>query len=200
MLAFGQAEDKQMSSDIINPEIWEKHKSAALDFLARASDCMLKSLQSTDKCDARNYLSKAEAEYAAMQALLKDGLGNSAEAAHIAEGYVRSGSPVRAVEYLLNRPGIKSESGLLRLLADTLYLLGDYKSAALTYRLWISTGCGGHNSAAWPKNLVIFVEKGKECSQLPSFLRGRLELLKEAEGEPSNLPEENDPPSIDNWK
>jgi hypothetical protein len=199
-LACCQTGDSHISTNISDSEIWKKYASTASDLLVHASDCIQKSLRSTDKCDFKDYLNKAAIEYASMQAMLGDGLGNSDEVAYVAQGFVRSGCPVRAAEYLLLRPGIKGESGLLRLLADALFSMGDDKSAALAYKLWISTGCGGYRSAIRTDNLVILVEKGKECFQLPSFLRSRLEWLKQALGEPSNLPAMNDPPVIDIWK
>jgi hypothetical protein len=135
-----------------------------------------------------------------MQSLLADGFGDSIEASHIAEGFVRSGQPLRAIEFLRSRPKLSQESGLLRLLADTLFSIQDYKSAALTYKQWISTGCGGYNSATQNQH-VMWIKKGKECSELPVVLRSRLELLQEMEeGEPTNLPLHNTPPPTDNWK
>jgi hypothetical protein len=197
---LGQTETKSGSSDAIDFQKWKMHEVAAQDLLKKASECIRKSLSSVTKCEGGDYLGKAAEEYTKMQFLLKDGSGDPEEAAHIAEGFVRSGLPVRAVEFLIHRPRILHESRLLRLLADTLFLLGDDKSAAAAYKLWISAGCVGYSSISMPTYIHMWIEKGKECSQLPIFLRSRLEFLQEDEGEPSNLPLHNDPPYMDNWK
>jgi hypothetical protein len=199
-IVFGQIET-QPADKVRETEVWKRREIAALNFLSSASECTRKSLVSANKCNADDYFSQAATEYSNMQSLLKDGYGDSIEASHIAEGFIRSGLPTRAIEFLIARPNISHESDLLGLLADTLFLLKDYKNAALTYKLWISTGCRGYDGFVFQSSVVMWRKKGGEdCSQLTVELRSRLELLRESVGEPSNLPLHNDPPLIDNWK
>jgi hypothetical protein len=168
--------------------------------LERASECLHKKIGAENACEPGVHLSRALTEYVYLESLVKNDFGNSIEAAQIAEGFVRSGSPMRAIEFLLNRPKISQESGLLRLLADTLFSIRDYNNAAFAYKSWISTGCGGYSSVMRQSGWVLFVKKGEECSQIPMDLRSRLEFLKkETDGEPSNLPTKNDPPVEDYW-
>ena len=200
-IVLGQTEAKPASVKVRETEVWKRHETAALNFLSSASECLRKSLVSANKCNAGDYFKRAATEYSNMQSLLKDGFGDSIEASHIAEGFVRSGLPTQAIEFLIGRPNLSQESDLLGLLADTLFLLRDYKSAALTYKLWISTGCRGYSGAVYHSSVVMWMREGEgACSQLTIGLRSRLELLRESEGEPSNLPLHNAPPPIDNWK
>jgi hypothetical protein len=139
-------------------------------------------------------LQKASDEYSQMESLLASVSGQVEEVVVVAYGFLRSGLPGRAVELLMSRTETRTDPVLSHLLADSLFAIGDYRNAALAYKTWIKTGCGGYLYSMQDTDYWILPVKGDVCSFLPVALRSRLEMLKDAtNGEPANLPTHNRP-------
>ena len=113
----------------------------------------------------------------------------------VAQGFLRSGDSLKAIQLLIARHDRFRDPQLAHLLADSFFTVGDYHNAALAYAGWIDTGCTGYLYS--PQEAVPWIiKKGTSaCSQLPVALRSRLEMLQEVtNGNPANLPAENLPP------
>lgn len=170
------------------------HEAAAETALQQASECLTKAMKlPKEQCEAELLLDKATDQYSQMQKLI-EGRGNVDEAVAVANGFIRSGAPARAIKFLISRPDTSRNPLLSHLLADALFAIGDHQNAALAYKAWIATGCGGYLYSMQSNAVWIVPQKGERCSQLPPAMRSRLEMLQEtSHGEPSNLPEHNDP-------
>lgn len=174
---------------------WRTHEAAAQAALHQASECLTKALKlPKGQCEAELLLKKAENEYNQMQRLLGNTGGHVEEAIVVANGFLRSGAVARAIEFLITHPKTSTDPFLSHLLADALFAVGDHPNAALAYKTWISMGCGGYLYSMQSNAVWIVPKTGDRCSHLPSAIRSRLEMLQEtSHGEPSNLPEYNDP-------
>jgi len=179
---------------------WKLHESAALEALGQADSCIAKSFQSLNtvaRCNSTELLAKAASEYNQLVPLVAEGKTGAEDAAIVADGLSRSGAFAQAIQFLMGRSDVATDANLSHLLADALFNIGDYKTAAMAYRNWIATGCVGYMNSMhdpWPWIVKI---KADRCAQLPIPLRSRLELLQQfADGEPENLPEHNEPPGM----
>lgn len=195
--ALGQATSDQVDNpDSIQASAeWKQHQAAAQTALDQASECLSKTLDSAKQtCDPSQFLSKAGAGYEKLATLLAGTQGHVESAELVANGFLRSGLPARAISFLMSRRETGKDPALTHLLADSLFAIGDFPNAGKAYRTWIKTGCGGYLYSLQDKSYWLRPAKGSPCTYLPEALRARLELLKEsANGEPRNLPEESDP-------
>jgi hypothetical protein len=196
-IAAGQVrtESSQQPDRVEASEQWKSHDRTAQAALKQASECMAKALKSADReCSTSAFLKKAGEEYIQMELLLAGRNGHVGEATVVANGLLRSGLPIRAIEFLLSRSETKKHSVLSHLLADALFAIGDYQSAAVAYRAWISTGCHGYLYSMQDSDYWLMPVKGDRCASLPVVMRSRLEMLQDAtHGQPDNLPEHNSP-------
>jgi hypothetical protein len=197
MLLAGQSptKPKAPSNAIQTSAQWRMHETAAEAALQQASDCVSKALKSSNgQCIPSPFLTTAAAEYRQMEALTRDGRRHVKEVIVIGNGLIRSGEPAQAIEFLMNRSETATDPFLTHLLADALFAIGDHPNAALAYKAWIEMGCGGYLYSMQSNAVWIVPKTGDRCSHLPQVMRSRLEMLQDtSRGEPSNLPENNDP-------
>lgn len=174
---------------------WRAHEAAAQTALQQASECLSKALRlPKGQCEPSFFLKKASDEYYQMEILIGHTRGHVNETVVVANGFIRSGAPTRAIELLISQPETVADPFLSHLLADALFAIGDHPNAALAYKAWISTGCGGYLYSMQSNAVWIVPKTGDRCSHLPPAMRSRLEMLQDtSQGEPSNLPEHNDP-------
>jgi hypothetical protein len=156
---------------------WRLHERAAVESQTQAQECLKESLQSprTDrKCNPGELLEKASAEYRQLIPFVVAGSAGDEGAATVADGLVGSGSAAAAIQFLTNRPETAKSPTLSHLLADSLFTIGDYGGAALAYKSWITTGCGGYLNSMHDRSPWLIISKIDRCSQLPLTLRSRL--------------------------
>lgn len=187
-----QSRDTQTTQQ--NDKLWTDLVQAAHESLKRASECAGLQEQ-TVRCSQEQFLDEAATRYREMASLLAvSAAGAPDKVVMVANGLLKSGRASEAIAFL-SQQDVKRDGSLQRLLADIYFSIGEYRNAGIAYKNWIAGGCKGYlffsldDLRPWAARL----DMGR-CSVLPAELRARLEHLRSiAQGEPSNLPEKNEP-------